>query len=66
MLEHQGSKRVGNPLRNRRGIFSLLLPVAFYWWLVVAGAAAVEFGAMIYDMSCMDCAWRGRGDGGSF
>lgn len=69
--EHQGSRRIGPPilpprkslLTDVRGFF---LPVAFYWWLAVFAGAVVEFGAMIYDMSCADCAYRGHGDGGSF
>lgn len=51
---------------NRKGIVNLLLPAAI-WWII---AGAVNVGIIVYDMarelSCGDCAYRGRGAGGEF
>ena len=72
VTNHQKSVRVGPPvLPPRRGsllrdVRGFLLPAAFFWWLVLFAGTVAEFGAMIYDLSCRDCAFRGHGSGEQF
>jgi hypothetical protein len=65
--QHQGSKRVGPPVRkgcrNRMG-FVLVWPMWFF--LVAAIGTMIEFGAMVYSLACGDCTFRGTGSGGTF
>jgi hypothetical protein len=67
MVEHQGSRRVGNPVGNRQG-FALTL-VLLTGWLI--GAAIYTYGLfvwMAYDLSQRTCdaGFCGYGAGGSF